>query len=133
MPRGPVPQSRPLSPVVAEECAVSDAPFRIVAHPHLGPLPAAERVRITVDGEPLDARAGEPVAAALLAHGRRVCRTTARTGEQRGIFCATGLCADCLMQIDGIPGMRACVTPVRAGMRVETQQGIGTWDAGVTS
>jgi hypothetical protein len=133
MPRGPVPQSRPLSPVVAEECAVSDAPFRIVAHPHLGPLPAAERVRITVDGEPLDARAGESVAAALLAHGRRVCRTTARTGEQRGIFCATGLCADCLMQIDGIPGMRACVTPVRAGMRVETQQGIGTWDAGVTS
>jgi hypothetical protein len=133
MPRGPVPQSRPLSPVVAEECAVSDAPFRIVAHPHLGPLPAAERVRITVDGEPLDARACEPVAAALLAHGRRVCRTTARTGEQRGIFCATGLCADCLMQIDGIPGMRACVTPVRAGMRVETQQGIGTWDAGVTS
>jgi hypothetical protein len=133
MPRGPVPQSRPLSPAVAEERAVSDAPFRIVAHPHLGPLPAAERVRITVDGEPLDARAGESVAAALLAHGRRVCRTTARTGEQRGIFCATGLCADCLMQIDGIPGMRACVTPVRAGMRVETQQGIGTWDAGVTS
>jgi hypothetical protein len=36
------------------------------------------------------------------------------------------------MQIDGIPGVRACLTPVRAGMRVETQQGIGTWDAGAT-
>jgi hypothetical protein len=127
-----VPQSRPLSPVLAQERAVSDDPFRIVAHPHLGPLPAAERVRIIVDGEPLDARAGEPVAAALLAHGRRVCRTTVRTGEPRGVFCATGLCADCLMQIDGIPGVRACVTPVRAGMHVETQQGIGAWDAGAT-
>jgi predicted molibdopterin-dependent oxidoreductase YjgC len=111
---------------------VSDAPFRIVAHPHLGPLPAAERVGITVNGESLDARAGEPVAATLLAHGRRICHTTARTGEPRGVFCATGLCADCLMQIDGIPGVRACVTPVRAGMRVDTQRGIGTWDADAT-
>lgn len=111
---------------------MSDAAFRIVAHPHLGPLPAAETVRITVDGEPLDARAGEPVAAALLAHGRRICRTTARTGESRGVFCATGLCADCLMQIDGIPGVHACLTLVRAGMRVETQQGIGVWDAVAT-
>jgi predicted molibdopterin-dependent oxidoreductase YjgC len=111
---------------------VSDASFRILAHPHLGPLPVAETVQIIVDGEPLDARADEPVAATLLAHGRRVCRTTARAGEPRGIFCATGLCADCLMQIDGVPGVRACVTPVRAGMRVETQQGIGVWGAGVT-
>ena len=111
---------------------MSDAPFRIVAHPHLGPLPAAESVRITVDGESLDARAGESVAAVLLAHGRRICRTTTRTGEPRGVFCATGLCADCMMQIDGIPGMRACVTPVRAAMRVETQRGIGTWNADAT-
>jgi len=108
---------------------VSDAPFRIVVHPHLGPLPAAEQVEITVDGEPLDARAGEPVAAALLAHGRRICRTTVRTGEPRGVFCAVGLCGDCAMQIDGIPGVRACVTPVRAGMRVETQHSLGVWDA----
>lgn len=108
---------------------MSDAPFRLNAHPHLGPLPPARTVPITVDGETLDAREGEPVAAALLAHGRRICRTTARTGEPRGVFCATGLCADCLMQIDGVPGIRACVTPVRAGMRVETQRGIGVWDA----
>lgn len=106
-----------------------DAPFRIVTHPRLGPLPAAETVSITVDGILLEARAGEPVAAALLAHGRRICRTTVRTGEPRGIFCAVGLCGDCAMQIDGVPGMRACVTPVRAGMRVETQHGLGEWSA----
>lgn len=111
---------------------MSEAPFRIVAHPHLGPLPEMESVQIIVDGEPLDARVGEPVAAALLAHGRRICRTTIRTGEPRGVFCAVGLCTDCLMQIDGIPGTRACVTPARAGMRVETQRGMGEWDASAT-
>ena len=108
---------------------MSDAPFRIVVHPHLGPLLVAEQARITVDGEPLDARAGEPVAATLLAHGHRICRTTVRTGEPRGVFCAIGLCGDCAMQIDGIPGVRACVTPVRDGMRVETQHGLGAWNA----
>ena len=104
-----------------------DAPFRLVDHPHLGPLPAAETVRIVVDGETLEARAGEPVAATLLAHGRRICRTTVRTGEPRGIFCAIGLCGDCAMQVDGIPGVRTCVTPVREGMDVRTQAGLGTW------
>ncbi len=111
---------------------MSDASFRIVAHPHLDPAPAAETVRITVDGESLDARAGEPVAATMFAHGRRICRTTARTNEPRGVFCAIGLCGDCIMQIDGIPGVRACITPVRAGMRVETQHGLGAWDATTT-
>ncbi len=111
---------------------MSDAPFRITHHPHLGALAPTEMVRITIDGDALDARAGEPVAAALLAHGRRICRTTIKTGEPRGVFCAVGLCTDCLMQIDGVPGIRACVTPVRAGMRVRTQDGFGTWDAGTS-
>jgi hypothetical protein len=104
-----------------------DAPFRVTDHPHLGPLPAAETVRIVVDGEVLAARAGEPVAAALLAHGRRICRTTVRTGEPRGVFCALGLCGDCAMQVDGIPGVLTCMTPVRDGMDVRTQVGLGTW------
>ncbi len=108
---------------------MSDAPFRIVMHPHLGPSPAAETITIMVDGEPLDAHAGEPVAATLLAHGRRVCRTTVRTGEPRGVFCAVGICGDCAMQIDGVPGVRACMTLTRVGMRVETQHGLGAWDA----
>lgn len=111
---------------------MSDAPFRIVAHAHLGALRPAATVQITVDDEPLDARADEPVAAALLAHGHRIFRTTVRAGEPRGLFCAVGICSDCMMQIDGAPGVRACVTPVREGMRVRTQQGIGEWNASAT-
>ena len=29
--------------------------------------------------------------------------------------------------VDGVPGVRTCVTPVREGMVVETQEGLGEW------
>lgn len=83
---------------------------------------------ITFDGRPVRARAGEPVAVALLAEGVRTLRTTPRAGEPRGIFCMVGRCSDCLMIIDGIPGVRACTALVYDGMDVRTQHGHGDWD-----
>ena len=44
---------------------------RIENHPVLGDLPPAKSITIYVDGEPVEAREGEPVAAALLAIGYR--------------------------------------------------------------
>ncbi len=108
---------------------MADARFRITNHPVLGTMPHAETVSLTVDGVLFAARAGEPVAAVLLAYGWRICRTTARAGEPRGVFCAVGLCGDCAMHVDGIPGVRTCITPVRDGMIVETQRGLGEWNA----
>ena len=75
-------------------------------------------VTLLIDGEPLHARRGQTVAAALLASGRRVLRRTRRTGKLRGLFCAMGVCFDCVMTIDGQPGVRACMTKVRDGMQV---------------
>ena len=40
---------------------------RILDHPILGPLPEAREVTIHVDGRPVKAREGEPIAAALVA------------------------------------------------------------------
>ena len=77
------------------------------------------------DGQQIAAFEGETVAAALLAAGHRVLRTTAVTGTPRGIFCGMGVCFDCLVVIDGVPSRRACVTFVTEGMRVETQVGFG--------
>jgi hypothetical protein len=34
------------------------------------------------------------------------------------------------MIVDGIPNTRTCVTPVREGMKVETQHGLGQWKVG---
>jgi len=39
----------------------------------------------------------------------------------RGYSCGTGKCASCLVRVDGTPNVRACVTPARDGMVVETQ------------
>ena len=84
---------------------------------------AGPSVTIRVDGEPVDARAGDTVAAALLAHGRDRCRTTPVSGAPRAPFCMMGVCFDCLVTIDGVGNRQGCLVRVRDGMAVETQQG----------
>jgi predicted molibdopterin-dependent oxidoreductase YjgC len=84
---------------------------------------------MVVDGRALEAHEGESIAAALLAAGRKVTRWTARTGEARGYFCGMGVCQDCLVTVDGVPNVRACMTPARDGLRVDTQRGLGEWRA----
>ena len=76
-------------------------------------------VTIEVDGASVTAHPGESVAAALLAAGWRAFgRTTG--GAPRGPFCNMGICFDCAVEIDGVAGVRACMTAVRAGMKVTT-------------
>jgi len=87
-------------------------------------------IRIVVDGRDVDAFEGESVAAALFAAGQRTLRTTAGLRAPRGVYCGIGLCFDCVMTIDGRPNVRACRTPVRDGLRVETQSGDGKWTEG---
>ncbi len=99
--------------------------MRVLEHPILGRKEIVGAVEIWVDGERVEAVEGEPIAAALLAAGKVVFRYTRKRGEPRGIFCAIGRCTDCMMVVDGVPNVRTCVTPVRAGMKVETQHGLG--------
>jgi predicted molibdopterin-dependent oxidoreductase YjgC len=78
-----------------------------------------QAITITVDGHPVPAYAGETIAGALLASGRRAWRHT-RHGQPRGLYCGIGLCFDCLVTVNGTPNVRACLTPVTPGMIVET-------------
>jgi D-hydroxyproline dehydrogenase subunit gamma len=80
-------------------------------------------LRLMVDGRAVTARAGDTVAAALLAHGIDHCRTTPVTGAPRAPYCLMGVCFDCLVTIDGVGSRQACLVPVRDGMTVETQRG----------
>jgi len=84
---------------------------------------AARAVEVTIDGRSVTARDGDTVAAVLLAAGFDACRTTPVTGAPRGPFCLMGVCFDCLAVIDGRPNQQTCLIPVRAGMRIERQQG----------
>jgi predicted molibdopterin-dependent oxidoreductase YjgC len=101
--------------------------LRIQEHPVLGDLPDATVVQIIVDGRVLSAVEGEPILAALAAHGIRRCRTTTHRGEPRWFYCGIGRCTDCVMIVDGIPNIRTCVTLVEEGMQVETQESAGQW------
>ena len=100
--------------------------MRIEEHPILGSQPVEELITIWVDGRPIPARKGEPIAAALAAQGIRVLRKTARRGEPRGVFCGIGQCTDCAMTVNGQPNVRTCVTMAEENMVVETQEGCGS-------
>jgi D-hydroxyproline dehydrogenase subunit gamma len=80
-----------------------------------------QRVRIVVDGEDVEAYEGECIAAALLASGRSITRWTI-TGEARGYFCGMGICHECLVIVEGHGSVRACMTPVSDGLRVQRRQ-----------
>ena len=99
--------------------------MRIKDHVILEPEAASEMVEITVDGKKLMAKEGEPILAALLAENIMVNRYTVNRKEPRGLFCGIGQCTDCAMIVNGKPNVRTCITPVRQGMVIETQHGIG--------
>lgn len=81
-------------------------------------------VEITVDGKVIDAYEGEPILAAVLSSGIKINRYTVKKHEPRGLFCGIGQCTDCAMIVDGKPNVRTCITPVKAGMVVLTQDGL---------
>jgi aerobic-type carbon monoxide dehydrogenase small subunit (CoxS/CutS family) len=78
-------------------------------------------VTITVDGAAVQAYLGETIAGALLASGQRAWRRTSQ-GKPRGLFCGMGICFDCTVTVDGVPNVRACLTPVAEGMVVDTHE-----------
>lgn len=97
---------------------------RISEHPILGTTEKSRLVNFTYDGKELQGYEGEPIAMALKAAGVMVHRYTQKHHEPRGIFCAIGRCTDCVMIVDGVPNVRTCVTPLKEGMKVQTQYGV---------
>ena len=86
-------------------------------------LPEVQRgkpVKISVDGNLIEAYEGETIATALLSVGIRTFRLTSKHKEPRSLFCGMGVCFECLVTVDGVHAIRACVTPVAEGMQVET-------------
>ncbi len=74
-------------------------------------------IDIEFEGRRLTAQAGESLAATLTAHGIMTMRTT-RNEAERGMFCGMGVCQDCLVEVDGKPEQRACMTKVDRPLRV---------------
>ncbi len=97
---------------------------RIEEHPILGTFQKGALVSFTFDGEEMQGYEGEPIAVALRAAGIMIHRHTSKLDDPRGIFCAIGRCTDCVMIVEGKPNTRTCITPLKAGMQIQTQYGI---------
>ncbi len=78
-------------------------------------------IRITIDGLAAEARAGDTVAAALLAADVAACRVSAVSESPRGPYCLMGVCFECLVTINGVGNRQGCLIEVREGMTIETQ------------
>ena len=98
--------------------------MRISEHPIIESYHKGKQITFTFDGKELTGYEGDSIAAALKAAGVMAHRYTAKKHEPRGIFCAIGRCTDCVMIVDGKPNIRTCITPLEAGMVVQTQYGV---------
>jgi sarcosine oxidase subunit alpha len=76
-------------------------------------------VGFSFDGKPVEALEGDTIGSALYAAGQRTFSRSFKYHRRRGLLCCAGQCPNCLVQVDGAPGVRACTEPVREGMSVE--------------
>lgn len=77
---------------------------------------------VDVDGTPVPVVPGQTLAAALWAAGITAWRTTRGQGRPRGAFCGIGSCYDCLVVVNGVAGVRACLVRPEAGDVVRTHE-----------
>ena len=99
--------------------------MRITQHPILT-FERGKEINFTFNGQPMKGYEGETIAAALHAAGVKVLAKSLEKHRPRGFYCAIGNCASCQRVVDGEPNVRTCITLLREGMTVETQEGKGT-------
>src|ERR1700749_4378400 len=90
-----------------------------------GPRPAPpgpRPVRVSFDGTALAAPRGLTIGGALVANGILSWSRTEVGGRPRGIFCGTGDCFDCLVDVGDRRAVRACLTPGGDGAEVRTSR-----------
>jgi predicted molibdopterin-dependent oxidoreductase YjgC len=83
-----------------------------------GPSPVVE---LEIDGVRTRAAEGQTIAALLIAldaHGWERIPGVA----SRGARCGIGSCNDCVVTVDGVPRVKACLMPIRQGMQILTRR-----------
>lgn len=89
---------------------------------------SADAFQVAVDGEMIIAYPGESVAAVLMLAGRRTFTQSSRYNLSRTLFCGMGICHQCLVTVDGVRDMRACMTAVQPNMQIQTDLPKGVVD-----
>jgi NADPH-dependent 2,4-dienoyl-CoA reductase/sulfur reductase-like enzyme/Fe-S-cluster-containing hydrogenase component 2/bacterioferritin-associated ferredoxin len=96
--------------------------MRIGRHPILE-IPGRTAAAFTWNDAPLSGYEHEMISSALIANGVHIFGHHPKDGSPQGIFCANGQCSQCLVIADGRP-VKACMTPLRAGMAVRSVEGL---------
>jgi sarcosine oxidase subunit alpha len=78
-------------------------------------------VKFRFHDKTIEAQPGDTVAAALYRNGQRIFSRSFKYHRPRGLLCVSGKCPNCLMNVDGVPNVRTCITPVHEGMKVKAQ------------
>ena len=79
----------------------------------------AERIRLWVNGRPVDVAPGTVVAAAIALAGESRFRRSVG-GTPRGPLCGIGACMECRVTINGQPQCRSCQALCEPGMEILT-------------
>jgi sarcosine oxidase subunit alpha len=88
--------------------------------------PLADPVTVFLDGSPIEAERGEPLAVALLAADRATLARSPKLHRPRGPSCLRGGCDGCLARVDGVPDVMTCQRPARGEERIEAQNVVGS-------
>ena len=83
-----------------------------------------ERLSFRLDGRRLEGLGGDTVGSALAAAGVTITGRSFKYHRPRGLRCMTGACPTCMVTVDGVPNVRACLEPLREGMNVERQNAL---------
>ena len=95
--------------------------MRISEHPIIK-FERGAPVAFTFDGKTIPAFDNETIAAALHAAGIRMFSRSMNERRPRGLYCAIGNCASCMMTVDGEENVKICIELVRDGMIVQSQK-----------
>src|ERR1700722_12213946 len=76
-------------------------------------------ISFTFDGKPVTAFEGDTIGSALYAAGQRTFSRSFKYHRRRGLMCCAGHCPNCLVAVDGPPGIRASAEPFTEGASVE--------------
>ena len=75
------------------------------------------------EGRRVAVEPGDTVASALYRAGIRTFTRSLKYHRRRGLSCMTGDCPNCLVNVDGDPGVRACTMDARDGQVVVRESG----------
>lgn len=77
------------------------------------------------DGRAVPVQDGDTIASALHREGILEISRSLKYHRPRGLYCNTGSCASCFVDVDGVPNVPACMRAAEEGLDVSSQNTMG--------